>query len=92
MPHREAQISNSVRSFCSTTWSSFDFICRYNKQSSAKSLTWDRTTSGSSLTEIFGLWLIPAALELQYCGSRAATTCGSRAALKYFVCKLVFPL
>ena len=44
------------------------------------------------LTEIFGLWLIPAALELQYCGSRAATTCGSRAALKYFVCKLVFPL
>ena len=53
-----------------------------------------------TLTEIFGLWLIPAALELQYCGSRAATTCGSRAAttcgsraaLKYFVCKLVFPL
>ena len=45
-----------------------------------------------SLTEIFGLWLIPAALELQYCGSRAATTCGSRAALKYFVCKLVFRL
>ena len=45
-----------------------------------------------TLTEIFGLWLIPAALELQYCGSRAATTCGSRAALKYFVCKLVFRL
>ena len=46
----------------------------------------------TTLTEIFGLWLIPAALELQYCGSRAATTCGSRAALKYFVCKLVFRL
>ena len=46
----------------------------------------------ATLTEIFDLWLIPAALELQYCGSRAATTCGSRAALKYFVCKLVFPL
>ena len=45
-----------------------------------------------TLTEIFGLWLIPAALELQYCGSRAATTCSSRAALKYFVCKLVFRL
>ena len=48
MPHREAQISSSVRSFCSNTWSSFDFICQYNKQSSAKSLTWDRTTSGRS--------------------------------------------
>ena len=46
----------------------------------------------STLTEIFGLWLIHAALELQYCGSRAATTCSSRAALKYFVCKLVFRL
>ena len=46
----------------------------------------------SSLTEIIGLWLIPAALELQYCGSRAANTCSSRAALKYFVCKLVFRL
>ena len=45
-----------------------------------------------TLTEIFGLWLIPAALELQYCSSRAATTCSSRAALKYFVCKLVFRL
>ena len=45
-----------------------------------------------TLTEIFGLWLIPATLELQYCSSRAATTCGSRAALKYFVCKLVFRL
>ena len=44
------------------------------------------------LTEIFGLWLIPAALELQYCGSRAAISCGSRAALKYFVCKLVVRL
>ena len=43
-----------------------------------------------SLIEIFGLWLILAALEQQYCGSRAATTCSSRAALKYFVCKLVF--
>ena len=42
-------------------------------------------------TEIFGLWLIPAALELQYCGSRAATTCGSRAALKYFVMQISFP-
>ena len=42
------------------------------------------TVELATLTEIFGLWLIPAPLELQYCGSRAA--------LKYFVCKLVFRL
>ena len=35
--------------------------------------------SGLSLTEIFGLKLIPEALELQYISSRAATTCGSKA-------------
>ena len=53
---------------------------------------WEVLEYEGPLTEIYGLWLIPAALELQYCRSRAATTCGSRAALKYFVCKLVFRL
>ena len=30
--------------------------------------------------------------SLAHCSSRAAATCGSRAALKYFVCKLIFRL
>ena len=44
--HVEAQLSKDLRSFCNWSWSCRERILRYSRKSSAKSLTWDDTTSG----------------------------------------------
>ena len=49
MPQLSAHLSRFSRSFCSLLWSFWLLISRYNKQSSAKSLTDDLTASGRSL-------------------------------------------
>ena len=49
MPQFSAHFSRFSRSFCSLLWSFWLLISRYNKQSSAKSLTDDLTASGRSL-------------------------------------------
>ena len=49
IPHVEAQFSKDLRSFSNLNWSGRERILRYSRQSSAKSLTWDDTTSGRSL-------------------------------------------
>ena len=45
----QAHFSSSLRSFWRSSWSFGDYIGLYNRQSSAKGLTWDFTESGKSL-------------------------------------------